>query len=425
MLSSNNLRIFLPINRKKNKLFVFLVIFSLILSMLITFTYYYLNSPNIPSDYPRINIISEKEDINNEDYIECTFEIICADDSKTISPIKSKIKVRGSFNAQMPKKGYRLELSKPLSLLGMRKDDDWQLFAMFMDLTNLRVKLSFDLWRSLEPSNPTTILPDSKYVCLYMNGKFQGLYLLAEKNDRRLFGLDDAKNNIYSSLVLQAGSRFDDLKNYKSSDWEQDWPNEDEGIYIKDDIMTNLTDFIRNTPDEEFFNPLKGIYSKFHKQNIIDFYLFNFFILHRDFWGQNYFLVRNTFPNLFYLVPWDFDPSFGQYLNRKYSSNENPSDEINRRNYLYNRLLNNEDFKTDAKNRWFQLREELWTEEFIIDMVTDMYEEIKDISELDSEIWYPWIFEENWEEEVNEAVKYLFEWIPNRLNFCDDYFENV
>ena len=115
MLSSNNLRIFLPLNRKKNKLFVFLVIFSLILSMLITFTYYYLNSPNIPSDYPRINIISEKEDINNEDYIECTFEIICADDSKTISPIKSKIKVRGSFNAQMPKKGYRLELSKPLS----------------------------------------------------------------------------------------------------------------------------------------------------------------------------------------------------------------------------------------------------------------------------------------------------------------------
>jgi len=64
-------------------------------------------------------------------------------------------------------------------------------------------------------------------------------------------------------------------------------------------------------------------------------------------------------------------------------------------------------------------------EEFIIDIVSDMYEEIKDISELDSEIWYPWIFEKNWEEEVDEAVNYLFEWIPNRLNFCDDYFENV
>ena len=421
MSSPKLFEIKLPVkNRKKESLF-FLILASFIISSIFYFTYIQY-APILPSDFPRINITCESE-LNNDDYVDCTFELVSDDDSERITPMKSKIKVRGSFNAQMPKKGYRIELSKRESLLGLRKDDDWQLFALFMDLSDVRIKLSFDLWRTLIQTNPTAILPDSRFVCLYINGEFQGLYLLAEKNDRRLFGFDDAINNINSSLIFQAGARRDDFKNYKSSDWQQDWPNEDEGIYIKDDIMTSLSRFISNTSDSEFFNPSLGIYSKFNKLNLIDFYLFNFFILHRDFWGQNYFLVRNSYPNLFYLVPWDFDPSFGQYLDRKYSPTEDPSDDILSRNYLYKRLLGNQEFIIDAKERWNFLRHSIWTEEFILGMISDMYEDIKDILKIDAKIWYPLIFKNDWEAEIEEAINYLYEWIPKRLDFCDSYFE--
>ena len=67
---------------------------------------------------------------------------------------------------------------------------------MYYDSPRMRIKLSFDLWRSLRETNTTTILPKSKYVSLYINGEFRGLYLLAERNDRRLFKLDDYQNNL-------------------------------------------------------------------------------------------------------------------------------------------------------------------------------------------------------------------------------------
>jgi len=194
MLPTNNLKNSVQTNRNRKILFTFLIIASLIISFLVYFTYY-LNSPINQTEIPRINIICEEE-LDNEDYINCTFELISNDESERVLPIKSKIKIRGFFNAKLPKKGYRIELSKRISLLSLRKDDDWQLFAMFLDLPHMRVKLSFDVWRSLHPTNPTAILPDSEYICLYINGEFQGIYLLAEKNDRRLFELNNPQNNI-------------------------------------------------------------------------------------------------------------------------------------------------------------------------------------------------------------------------------------
>ena len=413
----------IQLKRRNTIFFTLLIISSLLISSLVYFTYY-LNSPIIPSNFPRINITCEEE-LNDEDYVNCTFELISNDESDRVLPMKSKIKVRGFFNAKLPKKGYRIELSRRIPLLGLRKDDDWQLFAMFLDLPHMRIKLSFDLWRTLQSMNPTAILPDSEYVNLYINGKFQGIYLLAEKNDRRLFELKNPQNNIYSSLIFQAGSHETNFIDFSEDDWEQDWPNEDEGYYIMNDIMTDLISFVRNSNDSEFFKSKSGIYSKFNKLNLIDFYLFNFFILHKDFWSQNYFLVRNDYPSKFFLIPWDFDSSFGQYLDRKYSSSEDPTPEAISRNYLYCRLLNNEEFRNELKIRWFQLREELWTNEFIIDMISDMYEEIKIILEIDASMWYRSIFEESWKQELEESIDHLYEWIPKRLNFCDYYFENI
>jgi hypothetical protein len=413
----------IPLNKRKKEISLFLIITTLLVSLLLFFTYYR-NSPLINPDLPRINITVEGE-LNNDEFKNCTFELISNDVEETISPLNSKIKVRGFYNAELPKKGYRLELSRRISLLGLRKDDDWQLFAMFLDLPHMRIKLSFDLWRSLESMDPTAILPDSKYVNLYINGKFHGIYLLAEKNDRRLYELSDPQNNIYSSLIFQAGSHETNFLDYSKDDWDQDWPNEDEGYFIMNRILTDLIEFVRNSNETEFFDSNSGIYFKFDKLNLIDFYLFNFFILHKDFWSQNYFLVRDDYPNKFFLIPWDFDSSFGQYLNRKYSSSEDPTSEIITRNYLYQRLLNNEEFRRDLKNRWFQLREELWTEKYVLDMISKMYKKINHILELDANIWYQTIFEDHWKEKLEESIDHLFEWIPKRFLFCDTYFFNL
>ncbi|MFX1445620.1 MAG: CotH kinase family protein [Promethearchaeota archaeon] len=407
-------------HQRDYEFFIFILIAFLMVSAVFYYTYV-IKSPIDSSEIPTIKI-SCREDINDEDYVDCSFQLESKDESDNIPSLNSKIKLRGRLNAKLPKKGYRIELSEERSLLGMRRDDDWLLIAMYRDLTNMRIKLSFDMWRSLEPTNPTAILPDTKYVNLFLNGEFKGLYLLAEKNDRRLYGLDDAQNNYNSSLIFQSDSHDRNFKEHSNEGWEQDWPNEYDGIYIKEDVFSKLIPIIKNTSDEEFFDSESGVYSIFNKQNLIDFFIFNFFILHKDFWSHNYFLVRNSSPSKFFLIPWDFDVSFGQSLNKKFRPNENPESEICSRNYLFKRLICNMEFRKEVKERWFTLRASNWTECTILDRLSSIYEKINIISEIDTTMWYPWYLDTNWPLKVKNAVEELFEWIPKRFSFCDEYF---
>lgn len=420
-----------PIHRKKIRYGITLI-GMIIISTIFCYTYI-INSPAFINDIPRINITYEdKPDF--VDFVDCTFEMISENSEDNIEPLKAKLKLKGNPASWRDKKSYRLEFPKQISILGMRKDDDWSLLGMFSDYTRMRTKLATDLWRNLEPENPTAILPDMKYVCLYINNEFEGLYLIAERTDRRLFDLDDSIKSIYSSLIFQAKYRTN-FREYINDRWEQDWPNEDEDIYIMDEILIDLFEFINNSNDEDFYDPNTGIYTIFDKLNLIDFYLYNFFILHGDFWYKNYFLIRNTYPNKFYLIPWDFDSSLGQHGWLLYDSDINPDNNIKKNHALFNRLLANERFIQDCKNRWNQLREEIWTDSLITEMLSDIYEEIKDVLEFEMELWEPETVEDEPEDDwpdiviystkdfdLDEYIKELFRWIPERLVFCDTYF---
>ncbi|MFX0073322.1 MAG: CotH kinase family protein, partial [Candidatus Hermodarchaeota archaeon] len=256
----------------------------------------------------------------------------------------------------------------------MRDDDDWQLFASYYDYTRIKFKLSFNLWRNLFPVNPTAILPRSRYVLLYFNGSFDGLYLLAEKNDRKLYGLNETiQNNSDDSLIFQAKDATN-LSEYEADKWEQDWPNEEDGYFIMDDVMVDLITFINHsTSDTDFFNQTTGIFSKFDKNNTIDFFLFNYFIMHLDFWNKNYFIVRNTNPANFSLIPWDFDLTYGQNISDP-EFFEDPTtdieDEIREKNLLFDRLLSNQSYRENCSQRWEFLRAQVWSNESISNMVT-------------------------------------------------------
>ncbi len=409
-------------NRDRRDFLLFSIVLLIIIpSLVIT---QFLNSPEekslgLPELYIRVD-----QPLSGENYVPAVIEL-----NKCI--FLSNIKYRGKVSIGFPKKGYRLELKGRHSLLGMRIDDDWQLFPNYLDHTRMRTKLAFDLWRSLLPSNPTAILPKSKYVKLFINNEFKGLYLLSERTDRRLFGLDDSQNNLNTSLLLQVPGHHYNFEEIVH--WEQEYPNEEDGIYIADQIIEDLVLFIKNTSNMEFFNETTGIFSKFDKQNLIDFYLFNFFILHKDFWSKNYYLVRNSIPSKFFLIPWDFDGLFGQMGWQRFDSNSTVY--FGGRNLLYARLFHNKEFMQEVKIRWAELRADLWTKDYIFSLITKMYNQIQKILEKDLEMWKPITVEENIEQEgldkslysnnefdLNEAIQFLYNWIEERLDFCDYYF---
>ena len=353
-----------PPPRQRRKILLSLILISIItLSTVLFFIYFPYpteeesDSSDDHPDFPTIYITCY-EALDNENYSNCIFALDSDESSERIDPLEAEIKIRGETSATYPKKGYRLQLSKGEPLLGMRDDDDWSLFASYYDYTRLKTKLSFNLWRILlSENNPTAILPRSRYVLLYFNGNFQGLYLLAEKNDRKLLGIDEttATNNTNSSVIFQAKG-YTTFTVYEKDRWEQDWPNEDDGFYVKDKILPILIDFVNNSVNSSFYHPKNGIFANFSEINLIDFFLFNFFILHGDFWDKNYFIARNSHDSLFYLIPWDFDISFGQNATKLYDNTSKPIEEIRLKNRLYDRLLYNQTFRQncDGSQVWFQ-----------------------------------------------------------------------
>lgn len=77
------------------------------------------------------------------------------------------------------KKPYSLRLSSETDLLGMGLAERWILLANDFDTSQLKNKIAYDLARDAG----MLYSPDCRFVDLYLNGEYVGLYLLSERNE--------------------------------------------------------------------------------------------------------------------------------------------------------------------------------------------------------------------------------------------------
>lgn len=95
------------------------------------------------------------------------------------SSILDSVKGRGNASWLRSKKPYSLRLSQSTDLLGMGAAERWILLANANDGSNLRNRIAMDLAR--ETGLEAT--PECRWVDLYLNGEYAGLYLLSERNE--------------------------------------------------------------------------------------------------------------------------------------------------------------------------------------------------------------------------------------------------
>ena len=77
------------------------------------------------------------------------------------------------------KKPYNLKLSAEADLLGMGSAQKWILLANAADMTHIRNRLVLDFAADVG----LAYTPQSRWVDLYINGEYRGLYLLCERNE--------------------------------------------------------------------------------------------------------------------------------------------------------------------------------------------------------------------------------------------------
>lgn len=132
-----------------------------------------------------------------------------------VGELKS-IKGRGNFTWGGCKKPYNLKLKKEASLLGMSKEKDWCLLANYFDSSRMRNQIVFDMAKAVGDKYPI----DYRNVDLYLNGRYNGVYMLTEKVEVgtsriNIYDLESATqkaNELGLSEYIPAG-----IKEYKPS----------------------------------------------------------------------------------------------------------------------------------------------------------------------------------------------------------------
>ena len=139
-----------------------------------------LASDNLPSIFVAVeekNGILSEEEFPNKQYLETgLLELRNAEGDVLCSEELASFKVRGNSTALCDKKPFAISFSKPVSMLGMEEAYNYNLLANAMDGSNIRNKIVSDLaFESVDAYEP-----QGEFAEVYLNGEYQGLYLLTE-----------------------------------------------------------------------------------------------------------------------------------------------------------------------------------------------------------------------------------------------------
>jgi hypothetical protein len=105
------------------------------------------------------------------------YALVAADGQVLVMDKLKHITGRGNETWQFNKKSYGIRLKSAADLLDMGSADHWVLLSNVCDTTCLRNKITYDM----AIAAGMTGAPDSRYVDLYINNEYHGMYLLCEK----------------------------------------------------------------------------------------------------------------------------------------------------------------------------------------------------------------------------------------------------
>ena len=155
------------------------------------------------------------------------------------------------------------------------------------------------------------------------------------------------------------------------------------------------------------------------EQQIVSGVGFNcFFATRFKYTGKNIYIAKYTTDEPYFYVPWDLDGSLGIIWN---GNQVNTTNDI-LTNGLYNRLLgaNNIIFNEDVSSRWFELRNNILEESNLISNISETYNFLLENANYEREIL-------KWgQKSINLSnLEYTYEWLRNRLEFLDVYFNST
>ncbi len=136
----------------------------------------------LPKNLPVLNLNVGGATIDSkETYVDCLVSLSTSNEEYCFDNASAGIRLRGNSTMSKPKRPYRIKFDSKRNLLGMNegaKCKSWVLLAEWYDASMLHNSTSLSL-ASVILNEYTS---DWRYVNVYLDGAYQGVYLLAEQS---------------------------------------------------------------------------------------------------------------------------------------------------------------------------------------------------------------------------------------------------
>ncbi|MEL7531591.1 MAG: CotH kinase family protein [Bacteroidota bacterium] len=366
------------------------------------------------------------------------------------------IELRGNSTQGFEKTTYSLEIrnaanqDSSVKLLGMGKEEDWILHAMVIDKTQLRIPMSFRLFRLMGH-----YAADWRYVELIVNGEYRGLYLLTEriKRDKNRVDIAKLQEDDIEGDELSGGYilRIDWIDDYDAGFFSRFLSQGKEPMFYQwyypraRDIQPEQAAYIQDYIDqfeeavfaERFVNSQGKRYTEYIDQkSFIDFLLINEFSKNSDGYKLSSYLHKEKESRGGRLRAgpiWDFDQTYGlsrvcsndDYTGWTYLQNQPGCEDLESMPMWWQAMIQDSLFANELKNRWFQLREWVLHTDSVHNWIDRTVKQIEQPIEGNFALWDYFIGGEIWYEpqpvpqSYAEEISYLKNWTYNRLLWMD------
>ncbi len=365
---------------------------------------------------------------------------------------KIGIELRGSSSQGFPKKSYGLELKNDhgedidASLLGMPAEEDWILYGPYSDKTLIRNVLIFTLDAALGHYSPRC-----RFVELFLNDQYQGVYVLMEKIKRDDLRLDLAKLNPdeLSGEDLTGGYiiKIDKTTGSGGSGWYSDYlsqanrrtffqyevPKFDEIQPAQRNYIQHYFELFEKALHDQNFDGTNGFRQLADEDSFIDYMIMNELSKNIDGYRLSTFLHKDKNGKLKLGPIWDFNLAFG---NANYYNGESTSGfqfEANLGNddwqnpFWWPILFEENTFRRKLKDRWSSLRENQLSDQRITIVVDSLTNLLTDAQGRNFQKWpvlSTWVWPNAYVgNNYSAEVSWLESWIANRLNWLDTNME--
>jgi hypothetical protein len=385
------------------------------------------------TELPVINLqVPNTNDINQVDEIPGAISL--SNNNGTPFNSNMAIRIRGNSSAFFPKKSYRVQLkdgagkNKDESLLGLRSDKRWLFLALWNEEVRANNMVSHDLWIDMhkvyyQASEPKAISSiRTKYVEVFLNKSYLGVYALAEDMDRKQLALKKEDGGVTHGELYKAddwslSSSFAGIGVAKAEPGSEDWQHW-ELEYPDYSDWQNHYNFLKSvieSTDQQFTSNIGNLMKI---DNLIDYFIFTNLLIVEDNMEKNFFLARYDQGQPYFIIPWDLDATWSYFP----GGNRSNRVEGERTTELYKRLfrLNPDNFKNKLATRWFALRQNLLTENNLKGRFTSKYNQLNSnlVYERESLVAQDQYGGAN----RSGGLNYIHTFITQRLVWLDNYF---